>query len=359
MYGKLFSSAYTGSMMGKGSDVFAVWGYVIANAVNSQIELNPVLLSALIGEPVEAMEAAIEFLCQPDARSRSKLEEGRRLVREGEYAYFVPNHETYSKIKDERDRRDYMRAYMREKRAREAAAAKPPETPPVAPIPPPETEPVNTALAPEVNSQLTSLPELTVNPVNASKSQLALLGHTDTDTDKEKDQLPVEKDFSTLSEKDPLSTKEDSCQSPDQTEQPPKEQSTMVPPATMAPDRLRAAAGKLRDVGRDDPPESDLEFMAFWIGYPVEWRGSRSAAWSAWKQNVRKKGIDPAAVVAGRQRYVTWAKARGFKLKNASTFLGKDQLWSDEYELGEDTDSSDDRTSWQPRRASAAEHGVN
>lgn len=122
MYGKAFQSMYSGSMMGAGADVFAVWGYVIANAVNGAVELNPVFLSAVIGMTPDRAQAAIDVLCAPDARSRTKDEDGRRLVREGQFAYRVVNHEKYRAIRDEDQRRDYMRDYMRNRRAEQKRA---------------------------------------------------------------------------------------------------------------------------------------------------------------------------------------------------------------------------------------------
>ena len=121
MFGKFFASAFTGSMFGAGPDVFAVWGYVIANTHDSQIELNPQMLAAVIGTTPERIAAAIAFLCSPDERSRSKNEQGRRLVREGEYAYRVPNFAAYRAIKNEDDRRAYNRAKKAEQRQRDRA----------------------------------------------------------------------------------------------------------------------------------------------------------------------------------------------------------------------------------------------
>ncbi len=118
MFGKFFASAFTGSMFGAGPDVFAVWGYVIAHTVNSQVELNPRPIAAAIGMSEERVSAAIELLCAPDTRSRNKDHEGRRLIREGEYAYFVPSHERYRAIRDENDRREYNRTKKAEGRAR-------------------------------------------------------------------------------------------------------------------------------------------------------------------------------------------------------------------------------------------------
>lgn len=122
MYGKFFASTFTGSMYGAGPDVFAVWGYVIANAADSQVELNPLLLAAAIGTSPERIAQAINILCSPDPRSRSKGHEGRRLLREGEYAYHVPNFLSYRAIRNEDDRRTYNREKQREHRERVKAS---------------------------------------------------------------------------------------------------------------------------------------------------------------------------------------------------------------------------------------------
>lgn len=120
MYGKFFASAFTGSMFGAGADVFSVWGYVIAHAVAGRVELNPRMLAASIGAPVERMELAIEFLCSPDPHSRNPAEEGRRLVLDGAYQYRVTSHEIYRGMQTEEHRREYNRVKQQESRARRA-----------------------------------------------------------------------------------------------------------------------------------------------------------------------------------------------------------------------------------------------
>jgi len=123
MYGKFFSSTFTGSMFGAGPTVFAVWGYVIANVVKGQVELNAKLLAPTLGTSEQDAQSAIDFLCAPDANSRSKLEEGRRLVKIGQFAYEVPNHQRYNLLRNEDDRREYNRIKMRESRAKRKSNA--------------------------------------------------------------------------------------------------------------------------------------------------------------------------------------------------------------------------------------------
>ena len=118
MYGKHFSSTYTGSLVGAGLNVFAVWGYVIANTARGCVELNPKLLAAILGGTEDEIRAAITCLSKPDPSSRSKEHEGRRLLKEGEFLYAVPTAETYRKIINEDDRREYMRVKQQEHRAR-------------------------------------------------------------------------------------------------------------------------------------------------------------------------------------------------------------------------------------------------
>lgn len=121
MFGKYFASTFTGSMVGAGLNVFAVWGYIVANTrADGLVELNPPIIAAMIGCPVTEIETAIEFLTSPDPRSRSKKHDGRRLVQEAPFLYFVPNYSDYRAIRDDDDRREYMKNYMREYRAAKA-----------------------------------------------------------------------------------------------------------------------------------------------------------------------------------------------------------------------------------------------
>lgn len=120
MYGKLFASLYTGSMVGSGPMCFAVWGYVIASKdKDGFVELNPILLAATIGHCTpDDIQRCLDELCSPDERSRSKEEGGRRLVKEAEYLYRVVNAKAYDNIVKQDDRNRYMKRYMRDRRAK-------------------------------------------------------------------------------------------------------------------------------------------------------------------------------------------------------------------------------------------------
>lgn len=118
MYGKHFESMYEGSMYGSGVAVFAVWGYVIAHTRKSRVELNPKKLSDTLGGTISEIEAAIKFLMSPDPNSRHKEHGGRRLIKEGEFQYFLPSWESYQKIRNADERREYNRVKQAEYRSK-------------------------------------------------------------------------------------------------------------------------------------------------------------------------------------------------------------------------------------------------
>lgn len=120
MYGKFFKSTFTGSMYGAGPTVFAVWGFVVANTVDSLVELNPAYLAPMLGTTPEDIKSAIEYLCQPDPNSRNHDEEGRRLIKCGSFQYTVVTYEVYRGIRSEDERRAYVRQKVREHRERKA-----------------------------------------------------------------------------------------------------------------------------------------------------------------------------------------------------------------------------------------------
>ena len=119
MYGKLFAQMYTGSMYGAGCNVFAIWGYAISNSDEKGfVELNPKMLSGVLGASIDEVETAIKYLCLPDEESRTDCEEGRRLIREGQFMYRLVNYEKYRAIRDREARREYQREWARKKRGK-------------------------------------------------------------------------------------------------------------------------------------------------------------------------------------------------------------------------------------------------
>lgn len=123
---------FTGSMVGTGAVTFAVWSYVIANMEPGDdgrmwVELNPSLLAGILGEPLDEVAVVVEKFCQPDEHSRSKEEGGRKLVRQGQFLYWVVNGAQYRLARNKEARREYQRKWMAERRAGLAAMGVPPK----------------------------------------------------------------------------------------------------------------------------------------------------------------------------------------------------------------------------------------
>lgn len=124
MFGKAYASMYTGSMLGAGMHIFAVWGYILANCNrDGSVEINPRLAAVQLGGTDEMVDQALAYLCAPDPTSRSPDEEGRRLVSEGPFLYRVVNYLQYRKIRDADERREYLRIKQQESRARRAGGS--------------------------------------------------------------------------------------------------------------------------------------------------------------------------------------------------------------------------------------------
>lgn len=118
MYGKSFESKFEGSMVGAGINVFAVWDYMTTKARAGRVEVNPKLLAFTLGGDESEIISALEFLQKPDPNSRSKLEDGRRIIKEGQFQYRLVNWEFYQIIKNQDDRREYNRGKQAEYRAK-------------------------------------------------------------------------------------------------------------------------------------------------------------------------------------------------------------------------------------------------
>lgn len=117
MFGKWFAQAYTGSMMGSGSHVFAVWGWVVANAgKDGVLEINPKLLAAVIGDDESRIRDALDYLQSPDSSSRTRAEDGRRIVHVDAFTYRIVNHEKYRAKLSADERREYQRRKQAEYR---------------------------------------------------------------------------------------------------------------------------------------------------------------------------------------------------------------------------------------------------
>jgi hypothetical protein len=121
MYAKLFSRITESSLMEEPINVRYTFvmllaiadpqGYVIGTDVAICRRLNMALAE---------FQQCLAVLLEPDPHSNSKEHDGRRVVEsDGERGYRLVNYLTYRQMKDQQERREYMREYMQKRRGKQ------------------------------------------------------------------------------------------------------------------------------------------------------------------------------------------------------------------------------------------------
>jgi len=139
--------------------------FIILANKDGIVDMTPTAISRRTGIPIEHIKAGIEILESDDPHSRTADHNGKRIILlddERLWGWYIVNHQKYREIRDEEDRKEYMRNYMRERREKEKS---------------------------EENQQCCKQKKLT--KVN-SKQSLAKLANTDTDTDTDTDTNTLE-----------------------------------------------------------------------------------------------------------------------------------------------------------------------
>lgn len=123
MFAKLFSRITESSLMEEPIEVRYVFVMLLAICdPTGHVIGTDVAIARRINMPVADFTRCVEQLKHPDPDSNSKEEDGRRVVNsEGERGYKVVNYLTYREMRDEHDRREYMRDYMKKYRENKAS----------------------------------------------------------------------------------------------------------------------------------------------------------------------------------------------------------------------------------------------
>jgi len=80
-----------------------------------------VAIARRLNMPLDSFVNSVKQLGEPDPDSNSKEEEGRRVIpSDSERGYQLVNYIKYRNLKDEEEKREYMREYMRKRREDEA-----------------------------------------------------------------------------------------------------------------------------------------------------------------------------------------------------------------------------------------------
>lgn len=124
MFAKLYSSMYDGTLATNGpwEALVTFQQLLILCDRTGMVDMTMETISRRTTIPVDIIRKGIAALEAPDPGSRRREEEGRRLVRldqHRDWGWQIVNYEHYRNIRNADERREYMRGYMRERRAGE------------------------------------------------------------------------------------------------------------------------------------------------------------------------------------------------------------------------------------------------
>lgn len=119
MYARIFQSIYDGTLVEDWRALVTFQQMLVLCDADGVLDMTPRAISRRTGIPIEHIEAGIHVLESPDPTSRTETEEGRRIVRidpHREWGWRLVNYTKYKEIRNEEDRREYMRKYMADRR---------------------------------------------------------------------------------------------------------------------------------------------------------------------------------------------------------------------------------------------------
>jgi len=128
MYAKLFARITESSLMEEPINVRYTFVMMLAiSDPEGYVIGTDVAIARRLNMPLAELKRCLAVLMAPDPDSNSQELEGRRItVSTSERGYHVVNFVTYRDIKDQKDRREYMREYMRNYRHRNVATVEVP-----------------------------------------------------------------------------------------------------------------------------------------------------------------------------------------------------------------------------------------
>ena len=123
MYGKLFAQMYDGTLGTKGpwQALVTFQQLVILADKHGELDMTIEAIARRTTIPIEIIREGIKALEQPDPDSRSPALEGRRIDRlnaDRDWGWRIVNYAHYRSIRTQDDRREYMKHYQRERRAK-------------------------------------------------------------------------------------------------------------------------------------------------------------------------------------------------------------------------------------------------
>ncbi|MBE3118681.1 MAG: hypothetical protein IMZ50_08000 [Candidatus Atribacteria bacterium] len=128
MYAKIFNQVFDSSIAEDYTVRHIFMDLLVLADPRGVVDMTLEAIARRTNVPLEVVTVAMSKLCKPDPHSRSKRAQGRRLVPIADnrsWGWQIVNFEDYHHLKNEGARRDYMRSYMKRRRAERKQALTP------------------------------------------------------------------------------------------------------------------------------------------------------------------------------------------------------------------------------------------
>ena len=119
MYGKIFEQIYDSSISENYETRHIFMDLVVLGYPDGVVDMTHEAIARRINVPIEIVKKQIAALSEPDPKSRSKKDDGRRLVPldpERDWGWRIVNYSVYREIRDEEARKKYFREKQRKYR---------------------------------------------------------------------------------------------------------------------------------------------------------------------------------------------------------------------------------------------------
>jgi len=130
MYGKVFSSMYDGTLATRGpwQALVTFQQMIVLSDRDGVVDMTSEAIARRTSIPLEIIDAGIAALMQPDPRSRTPAEEGRRIVPledHRDWGWQIVNHAKYQAMRSAEERREYLRIAQATRREKLKALSTP------------------------------------------------------------------------------------------------------------------------------------------------------------------------------------------------------------------------------------------
>lgn len=119
MYAKIFGQIFDSSIAADHVVRHTFMDLLVLADMDGVVDMTLDAIARRTNVPIEIVSHAIAVLMEPDVRSRSDLQEGRRLIlldSHRDWGWQIVNYDHYRKIRDEEARKSYFRDYKRDYR---------------------------------------------------------------------------------------------------------------------------------------------------------------------------------------------------------------------------------------------------